>query len=344
MGFKIDILCKDGSPLGVTWKTLWGEDNHPGCGGAEYCLLTMADEWTKIGHNVTIYNDPREFDVSPFCQCRITDFDPQEDRDILIVFRSPNEKVIGAKGRKVWWSHDQQSSGNYAEFSKQVDQVVCVSQFHADYFQKRYGIENATVIDNPTRVQDYMGDYERIPYRFVFTSVPERGLDIFISLWPEIKHNFPQASLVVTSDYRLWGSAYPLNERYRSQALGMKDIKFKGAIKRKDLIVEQLSADVMAYPCVYDELFCIAVSEACISGAYPITSTTGALGTTNLGFQIEGNPKSRVWQHTFLDDVFTFLSSPEKEIWRNQVMWEGRERFSEAIVLKAWDEKVFKHG
>ena len=97
---KIDVLCTDGSPLGVSYKTIWGDKWQIGVGGAELALLTLCEMWTQAGHIVTLYNDPRELNASPFEQRNTSDFIPNENRDILIVFRSPNQKAIVAKGLK----------------------------------------------------------------------------------------------------------------------------------------------------------------------------------------------------------------------------------------------------
>lgn len=339
---KIDILCRDGSPLGVTMKSLYGEDGRCGVGGAELALLTICEEWTKRGHEVTLYNDPKEDGASPFQQEWIKHFDPARDRDVLITFRSPNPKSIDAKGLKVWWSQDQQTTGDFAEFQRFVDKIVVISPFHAEYFKQRYKINKTILIDEPVRVEDYRTSQKKVPYRFIFCSVPERGLDILLNLWPEIKRNLPEASLHITSDYRLWGAAYPLNERYKIMAMGLEDVKFLGAIKRQELIKEQLISEILAYPCIYDELFCYAVAEAGLAGAYPITSTTGALRTTNMGIIIEGNVRSKAWTDEFLRMIFLFFKSPNVEQSRGIVRGRSFIRFSPETILKEWDEKVFK--
>lgn len=340
---KIDIFCQDGSPLGVTMKSLYGEDGRIGVGGAEYTLLTMCEEWGKRGYDVTLYNDPRGYDphAFPFKQRTVASFHPWDDRDILIIFRSPSQIVNVAKGKKVWWSHDQQTTGNFGEFGKCVDQIVCVSKFHVHYFKERYKLEKAIVIDNPVRVADYQQKRQRIPNRFLFSSVPKRGLDIFLNLWPTIRAMFSDASLVITSDYRLWGSPYPLNEEFRTQAMGLGGVKFRGGIKRAQLIEEQLTADVLAYPCIYEELMCIAVAEAEVSGAFPITSTVGALGTTNFGWKVEGDPHTKAWQQKFLETIYSFLKSPDKEQIREKISQKAIKRFNPDNIAKQWDKEVF---
>ena len=101
---RISVLCNDGSPLGVTSHTLWGDNHRIGLGGAEIALITLCEEWTKVGHEVVLYNNPWETNASPFEQRSIDSFRPDEPRDILIIFRSPNHRVGNAVGKRVWFS------------------------------------------------------------------------------------------------------------------------------------------------------------------------------------------------------------------------------------------------
>jgi hypothetical protein len=79
---NIDVLCNDGSPLGVTSKDLWGEGGRGvGVGGAEYALITLCEEWKKAGHRVRLYNDPLNPRDTKFGQYPIGSFLSNEDRD-----------------------------------------------------------------------------------------------------------------------------------------------------------------------------------------------------------------------------------------------------------------------
>lgn len=153
---KIEMLCNDGSPLGVTAKTLWGLDGNVGVGGSEYLMITLCEEWRKQGHDVILYNNPRERNASSFEQRNINEFNPGDHRDVLINFRSPNPLTLQVRGcLKVWLSTDQMSVGDYRYFSGQVDKIVCISQRHVDYFRQTYGIEKAIYIDIPVRLDDF---------------------------------------------------------------------------------------------------------------------------------------------------------------------------------------------
>ena len=340
---KIDFLCNDGSPLGVTMKTLWGEDGKMGCGGSEYAMLTLCEQWTKEGHEVCLYNNPRERGASPFEQKTLEEFHPQEDRDILIVFRSPNTRAIGAKGRKIWFSCDQFTNRQFPfeQFAPHVDEIVCISPYHAVYFRDIYGIEDTTVIDLPVRMQDFPTDIEKVKNRVIFTSVPDRGLMHLHAIWPLIKRDVPDASLVITSDYRLWGIDQPRNSQYRVHWVMADGVQFKGAMLRREYLEEICKADIFAYPAKAEnaELFCISAAEAQYAGAYPVTSDQGALATTNMGTVLSGDPDRVDFRNNFVKVVTTLLSDREN-LKENQksVSQKISKRLNLNTISKQWSK------
>lgn len=343
---KLDIVCNDGSPLGVSYATLWGDNWQVGVGGAEASLLTLCEMWTQAGHLVTLYNNPRELDASPFEQRNVSDFNPKADRDILIVFRSPNPHAIIANGYKIFFSCDQYTNGDYGKFAPTMDKIVCISPYHATYFANNYGIENTTVIDLPVRVQDYDElEIEKVPNRLIFTSVPERGLVHLRKVWERLVSAVPDISLVITSDYRLWGAGNgAMNEKHRVSWLQQGNVQFLGAIPRKRLIEEELKADLFPYSCAYEELFCISCAEAQYAGAYPITSGKGALSTTNMGTIIPGNANEWEFLNAFSDTIIRLLQDREQlSVLQKEVKQRALERFHPDIIMKEWN-KVFEEA
>jgi len=306
-------------------------------------MITLLEEWNKAGHDVRLYNNPRDKDASPFIQLPIAAFNPSDDRDVLIVFRSPNPRAIPAKGLKIWFSCDQQTVGNFAEFSHYVDRIVCISPYHARYFQNTYGITNTTVIDLPVRLDDFAGlKFDKVKNRLIFMSVPARGLDNLFRIYPRIRQAMPEVSVTITSDYRLWGVGHPSNEQFRAKWLRQENVRFLGAVPRKQLIEEEMQADILLYPCNYDELFCIAVAEAQCVGAYPVTSSIGALETTNMGKVINLDANNPSYDSIYVDTVLELLSDRNKlEVLRAKNKVEAKIRFAPENILKQW-EAVFK--
>jgi glycosyltransferase involved in cell wall biosynthesis len=341
---KIHFLTNDGSPLGVTSKTIWGDGVQIGVGGAELAMLTLCEEWTKAGHEVVLFNNPRELNASPFEQRHLDSFDPKEFCDVLIAYRSPNLRILGANtDLKVWFSTDQSTIGNFQQFRSMVDKVVCISPRHAEYFNQNYKINDAIVIDLPVRVQDYENkDIEKVKSRFIFTSIPTRGLDIMLDMWPAIKREIPDASLVVTSDYRLWLSLYGRdNERFISKAMRLPDVIYLSAIPRLKLVEEQLKAELHLYPCKYDELFCIAVAESQVAGVYTVTSDYGSLPTTNMMTIHKGDPRQVIGDYLLSAKQFVNMSEYSHE-YIKEIQEKAIQRFHPDTILKQWNEKVFK--
>ena len=339
---KIHILATHGSPLGVTSSSIYGGDGRVGVGGAELALLTMCEGWQAAGHDIILYNNPTGRECA-FPQRNLGTYNPLEERDILIVFRAPTTLAYGAKGKKVWWSTDQYTVDRYDIFGKKMDKIVCISPYHQEYFKKNYGLDNTVSIDLPVRVQDYEQEVERIPFRCLFSSVPDRGLDNMILLWREIKEAIPESSLVITSDYRLWGCPSPGNEKFRMRALTLPDTSFVGALPRMEFVREQLKADALTYPCTYEELFCYAVAEAEIAGAMPFTTTLGALPTTNMGYLFNfvdfSFKRNREAYISYLGD---FLYDKDKENKRSKLQEDAYSRFLLPVVMEQWDKLVFE--
>lgn len=338
---KIDIIANDGSPLLVTEKSIFGLDGRSGVGGAELAILTLCAGWHKRKYDVTFYNNPSTPDGSVFKQKNLSEFDPSGDRDILIIFRSPNAMSYDAKGRKIWFSCDQYTIGDFREFYKTVDAVVGISEFHSKHFKAMYGIQDMQVIDIPVRDWEYK-DTVKVKNSCIFTSVPDRGLKQLIPIWDRIVEQVPDASLTITSDWSLWtgsdvsGYVSP----FRMSWAGKKNVRYAGAVKRDELINIQSSAEFHLYPCNYPELFCISVAESQIAGVIPITSEVGALSTTNrFGHKIAGVTTESPFIDKFVDTTVELMRMDKLPNIRKL----SRREFGLNVTLDRWDE-VFDGG
>lgn len=342
---KIEILVTDtqGSSVGVTPESIWGDGRRIGVGGAELALLTMCQEWAKVGHQVILYNNPMGANTE-FTQLPISAYNPKAPHEIVIAFRCPSPALeITRKAElKVWWSCDQFTRGDYAGFAPKVNKIIVISPFHAMYFKQHYGITDCIVIDIPVRVSDYSDLSEtKIPNRILFSSVPDRGVNNLNRIWPKLIKRNPEISLVITSDYRLWGSSAN-DSPYRVQWAGYSKYEYKGGLPRKEFLREQLKADILLYPSNYDELFCIAVAEAQVAGAYPITSATGSLPTTNMQKVIHVDAKDPRNDWIFIDTVTELLKDRNTLVQLQRITRDAAiERFHPTRILSQWEKEVF---
>lgn len=343
---KIHFLCNDGSPIGVTPDDI----ETRGVGGAELALLSLAEEFAEQGHQVSIYNDPKPYvGPSQVVFKRVDDFDLGEADRILVTFRSPNKRVPAANAvKKLWWSTDQYTVGDFAVFSRFVDHVITISQHHTRYLLEKYRIpaEKMTAIDLGVRLSEYEQDIPKIRNRLIFCSIPDRGLMQLHAAWALIVKEIPDATLVITSDYRLWGLDTPNNHMHRLVWTDFLDsVQFRGRVKRSELVRFQLESEILAYPCVYDELFCVSVAECQVAGAYPVTSGFGALPTTNqFGTIISGVPTSPDFISEFCHEIIKRLTDerPLLESDAREMKKLAAARFAWSHIYAEWMKVIEK--
>ncbi len=348
MGLKIELLCNDGSPIGIIPQDIEGR----GVGGAELSMLTLMEIFAKRGHEVKVFNNPRMEGVHNGVEfLPLQSYNNRAPKDVIIIFRSPNQRYIKAQMpdtvRKIWWSTDQFTIGGFSELAQVVDHVITISPYHTDFFIKKYAIAKNKInhIDLGVRTWEYEEEVEKIKGRMIFCSIPDRGLPILHAAWPLIKRDIEHASLVITSDYTLWGVG-PNNEKHRLQWAGQDDVHFRGKVPRSHLVKLQKEAEIMAYPSVYEELFCISAAECQVSGALPITSAAGALPSTNeYGIIIPGNPKTATWVSAFSSRIITLLDQERDYLAeRQKTMTVGaRRRFNWDKIADRWEE-LFEQG
>lgn len=332
---KIDLYCNDGSPIGIDPSYIYGR----GVGGAELALMSWAETMAGRGHDVRIYNSPsRPDDYDGVKYLPQGSFVPSEGRDVFVLFRSPSPHLRTTKAdKKIFWSCDQRTVGHYGrDVFPFVDKVVCISPYHVDYHKKHYEIDDdkITYIDLGVRLQDYNQEIEKVPGRCIFCSVPDRGLDLLRIMWPKIKERRPDASLVITADYRLWGSPSPRNHGHRMNWMSQPDVAFLGKISRHQLVKEQLAAVVHPYACTYEELFCISSAECQVAGATSITNDIGALATTNEYGAMPGNILDSGWQERFIDTVVKTMDFDELG---KQISEAAKYRFDWQRICQEWE-------
>jgi len=336
MTLSIDLFCADGSPMGLIPLDIHGK----GVGGAELAMMTWAETMARRGHQVRIYNDPVIAGVHDGVEyLPHSAFDFKVSRDVFIVYRAPNRYIRMTRAAvKLFWSTDQYTSGDFArDIFPFVDRTVCISPYHVAYHKERYRAENIGYFDLGVRVEEYDQPAEKVPGRCIYCSVPERGLEVLRMIWPKIKERVPHASLVITSDYTLWGALSPLNHEHRLNWLGVEGVEFMGKIPRKQLVIEQLKAICQPYPCTYSELFCISAAECQVANCAPVTSTAGALPTTNeWGQVLRGNILDGEWQNRFITVVSSLL-----ELGLSNTSHKGAKcRFDWNTICQQWEHLI----
>jgi len=338
---KIVFYANGGSPMGVTPETYWNR----GTGGAETALVWIAFELALRGHEVTVYNDAAgNFHGVQYRDRR--EFSVSEPVDAFVLFRNPWMGVTRVNaGVKVFWSCDQQTEGDYTlGVLPWVDNVVVISPYHLAYHVDRYGLDPdvAWVTDLGVNWNEYEVKRFKVKNRLIYCSQPERGLQHLFEAWPLIEAEIPDVSLTITADRRLWGVDYTGDEKYRAAWAGSDRIDYVGAVPRKKLVELQLEADVLAYPCTYEELFCLSVAECQVAGAVPVTTTMGSLPTTlGVGVQVDGIPGVGRFAERFAEAVVGLLKDRKRLSYlQTKAQNYSAGRFPWSVIAEAWEQKL----
>lgn len=362
MKSKLDIvLYVDGLPLEWDWF------ETAALGGSETSGLSLAKEFAKRGHKVTL-----------FCRCEKEGVQPDgiEYRkigtqknsydlfhnyislvpsDVLILQRIPEMLNLQTACKvHILWLHDLAWYSRVEGYRKvlwNVDQVVCSSEFAANQVHSVYeGPKNLYKIIPLAVEQHYWDSPEfkkvgRRPKHLLYSSRPERGMDTLVyNIMPEIIKAVPDVRLHV-SGYSL---ATPQMKAFYDHcykglaALGDNAVNH-GMLKKQDLYKMMQSMDGHIYPSDFEETFCLTAIEAQRSGVPFITTKyQGALQNTLHPFaniQIDGHPKDPAYQKEFIEKTIAYLRQPEsaKQTRRRQLVKWAKE-YTWSKTADKWEE------
>jgi glycosyltransferase involved in cell wall biosynthesis len=277
--------------------------HNTGLGGSETALVRVAAALAACGHPVTVYND--SFDgVVDGVVYRLGDrWDPGDPVDAVVVSRLPElfDHELAAPTRALW-CHDAYYNGLTPERAGRMTDVIVLSGWQRDLFARRYPAVagKLRIVRNGIRLRDddgralyegaERGFGERAP-RCIYSSLPNRGLDVLLEVWPEIRRRIPEAQLDVyygwdvydqmaEHSHRLRGYKvllYHLLERAGGEAGG---VFMRGRVSQPELHAAMSRARVWSYPTGFPETSCISAMEARAAGLAIVTSDLGALSET----------------------------------------------------------------
>lgn len=283
--------------LGPGWEEWAPTDiETKGLGGSETAACRLAEALQTYDCHVTVYGE-----VAPTASGQVlyrphTAFDPTEHRDLLIVSRMPmvfNRKINA--DQKLLWLHDVDCGPMLVEdHMKQIDRIMCLSRWHHDHLLETYQfLTSADLYITRNGIEpSYFNPIEdrRNPHRAIYTSSPDRGLDLLLEWWPAVRERIPDAELVygyasvydavAAKDKRI--AAFRDHVRHlASNAAGTTNL---GSLSQPMVAKEMLKSGVWLAPAystpasaAFNETFCIGAVEAAAAGCWRVMSAWGAL-------------------------------------------------------------------
>lgn len=346
------ILCfvADGG-----WDKWAGSDIlTKGVGGSETYIIEMARYIQKIGL----------FNVFVFCNCgekeevfenviyldltKYYSFIKNNNIHSCLISRYTEYIPVTCKGNvdNIYIVfHDLLMNGMVVPNNYKIKKFLCLTEWHVGHFNEifpqfkhlsyplYYGVDM-----NKFKIKETVS---KIPYKFIYSSFPNRGLLQLLELWPIIINSFPSASLHIYSDVNgKWvNNIAPDDMKECKRLLELYknfNINYCGWVDKKTLAESWLTADVWFYPCTFTETFCLTALEAAITKTLVVTNHLGALQNTvgDRGVIIQGDPRTNEWKNNAIFELFTILDlkNKDKKIdlieknykWATNLSWENQ--------------------
>lgn len=264
-----------------------------GLGGSETAAIRLATALSEM-YTVTVYG---ECDFCAFRQVTFKPhqtFDPLERRDCVISSRAPwlVDRPVNAR-RKLLWMHDTDYAENMTEErAGKFDAIMVLSEWHQAHVANRYPfipLDKLVVTGNAIEPEYF--DYEELERDPValYSSSPDRGLDLLLELWPDVRKEVPDAELhyCYSSVYDKVAEQNPAVAAFRDRVVELANqpgvvnlssltqpelAKKMGAVRAWLAPSYHSPGDVKFY-----ETYCIGAQEAAAAGACIVVSDWGAL-------------------------------------------------------------------
>lgn len=280
---------------GPAWEP-WGPASvfEGGIGGSETAAVYMARHLASLGCEVAMYgqHEGHEGTHDGVVYRPYTDLAAVDD-DVFISSRDKHvARVIPINARhKVLWCHDVNAGDDWQNDLKLFDEVYALSEWHRTHmigFHPNLSPRKIWVTRNGIDLSLFSGPQPEKEHRFTFSSSPDRGLDVLLDFWPDIRRVLPDAELHIYYGFENWkkmakGQIQNLKLAFvvsRIQDLAAEGVCYHGRVGQRELSESHRRSLMWLYPTAFRETSCITAMEAQAAGAVPIATNLAALTET----------------------------------------------------------------
>ena len=304
-----------------------------GLGGSETAAVRLADALNDMGFIVTVYGDTDDTCIKDVIYRHYSRFDPLEPRGALIASRAPEvaDRPIAAATRLLW-VHDIDCGDRLTGARGEAfDHILALSPFHAAHLRGRYPWLAPKVVE--TRNGIHTKYFKPLPWterdpRVVYSSSPDRGLDVLLELWPRVLEQVPDAQLAYcyADVYDAVADKDPVIGAFRDRVKALSDqpgVERLGALSQPLLSELMCSSRVWAHPSystpagmVFHETSCIGAMEAQAAGCLVVATDVGALhDTVKIGRLVNNGVLSDSWKAGMVQSIVSGLSDQRVGEW-----------------------------
>lgn len=193
---------------------------------------------------------------------------------------------------------------------------------------------------------------KRDPYKLIWMSSYDRGLEWLLQMFPTIKAQVPQVTLDIFYGWELFTAIHqnnPERQAWKKKINGLMQqdgITHFGRVGHKELEKALSEAGIWSYPTDFGEISCISAMKAQCYGAIPVVSDFAALKeTVQYGVKVPLDEpykcRTKEWQETYIKALVEMLGSTHDGM-RQQMMEDAKSRFAWSSVAISWGEEFKK--
>lgn len=324
---------------------------HPGLGGCESALFLVTRALAQRGHDVVVYNccyRPGVYDGVTWRMAWEVETAPAPDVAVSVRFSESLWPATTDARQHVFWMLDDRVEGAaafYRRFGARGGKVVLASHAMRRVLADVGLSTPTTLIPLPVEVDRYRPTERK--RACLFSSMPNRGLDVALTIWPAIQAAIPEAELWITSGWQLWGyTDSEANDRW-TQLFGdlslPEGVRRFGVLSRSALVELQQSAWLTLYPSRFPEMFCLVAAESAAAGTPVVTSASYALPervvNNRTGILIDGSIEEASTQDRFVEATIALLADPaRRDRYGRAAATQARRAYAPDVVAEAWEQ------
>lgn len=345
---SIAIYC---GPTVEEWYP--GAENTKGIGGSETAVIELSKRLAKKGWKITVYNScnapPEGMDIEGVHYENYWKFNVKDQFDVLWIWRLPEMFDFTLQARKkILDLHDTMTPHDLTPSRvERIDAIFVKSHYHRSLYPK-VADDKFVIVGNGIDLSRFVGDKTKEPYRFAYTSTPNRGLDILLEhIWPKIRIALPDATLHV---YYGWKTFYEIEKNNPERMKWMRKVQDlmkqpgvvdHGRVGQKALAQDLMKTNFWLYPTYFPEIYCITACEMQAAGVIPITSGYAALAETQKGgITLDGDVYDPEWQDTFAKEAVYLAKNPTAQKTVRELTLKESSQFDWELVANEWDSRL----
>lgn len=346
-------------------------------GGSETCAIQAAEEMSRQGHRPVIFcNTEQQHECNGVVYMPIgwvkqangnmfpkgfLDYARSTPHDVLIIQRLPGIVSWEFQSKvNLLWQHDlatRTGPSNFHGTMWNVDRILVISEFMKRQYQEVHGgpdsVFHVTRNGIDIGLIDSVPEQERDRFKIMFTSRPERGLDIMLrDVLPRLLQREPRIQLYISryddvATLPLYQQCAQMAARYGDRVVNL------GNLSKQELYRHYKQAWVYAYSSVFEEVSCLTLAEiaACggvfvgpwkaalpehKGGAPVLIRDDGSIGQPGDPLDKGLGPVSPKFCDRMADEILDLVHNDERWARLSKRGREKAERWTWEAVVKDW--------